>query len=80
MEVGQERQRFIGIKATCEIAGFSKSTILRKIAAGTFPAPAIRNRNVVRFDAAQVFQWRDEILRQRDERLKARAAPQSAAA
>lgn len=74
LAVSENARRFIGIRETSEIAGFSKSSILRKIDAGDFPAPVIQEGNVTRWLASEVYAWRDDLIRKRDERLKARAA------
>ncbi len=69
---------FIGIQRTREIAGFSKSSILRKIARGEFPAPVIHENNVVRWDLGEVLAWRRDRIRERDERrAKIDTPPQS---
>ena len=53
---------FVGPNRTKEIAGFSLRTIDRKIAKGEFPAPAIAEGNVRRWDLAQVLEWRKAQL------------------
>lgn len=63
-----DAQAFIGIRKVCEIAGFSKATILRKIAARRFPSPVIREGNVTRWDLAECLAWRVERLKERAER------------
>ncbi len=60
--------KFIGIRPVCEIAGFSKSTILRKIAKREFPAPVIEDGNCVRWDHAEIMQWRHERFLERAQR------------
>jgi predicted DNA-binding transcriptional regulator AlpA len=83
-----ELRRFIGVREVSSIAGFSKSTILRKIDAGEFPEPVIQPErdsegklkgNCTRWDAAQVYAWRAELLRRQAERLKAGAAEKAKA-
>jgi len=61
--------RFIGIREVCEIAGFSKSSILRKVRAGAFPRAVIAEGNTTRWDLAEVLQWRSEQFRKREQRL-----------
>lgn len=73
-------RRFIGIRETSEIAGFSKSSLLRKVKACKFPAPVIQEGNVTRWLASEVYEWRDALIAKRDARLKARAAPSAATA
>lgn len=62
---------FIGIRKVCEIAGFSKSTILRKIANNEFPAPVIREGNVTRWSLAECKAWQGARIRERAERIAA---------
>lgn len=64
----QAETAFIGIRRVCEISGFSKATILRKIAAGTFPEPVIREKNVTRWDLAECLAWREDRIKERAER------------
>lgn len=59
-----EVQAFVNIRRVCEIAGFSKSSILRRIEARTFPAAVIREGNVTRWDLASVLQWRHDRIRE----------------
>lgn len=63
-----EVQAFIGIRRVCEIAGFSKSSILRRIDAKTFPAAVIQDGNVTRWDLASVLRWRQDRIRESAER------------
>ena len=63
-----DARAFIGIRKVCEIAGFSKATILRRIKAGTFPRPVIAQGNCVRFDLSEILAWRAEQFRKREER------------
>lgn len=69
----QTPQSFIPVRRVCEIAGFSKSTILRKIDAGLFPAPVIQEGNVTRWDLAEVLSWREERIKERPARDNVRA-------
>jgi len=71
-------QSFIPVRRVCEIAGFSKSTILRKIDAGLFPAPVIQEGNVTRWDLAEVLDWRQARIDARPERAPADGSLQSA--
>jgi predicted DNA-binding transcriptional regulator AlpA len=64
----KEQARFIGIRQVCEIAGFSKSSILRKIEAREFPEPVIQDGNVTRWDYTEVMQWRAEQFKKREAR------------
>ena len=75
---GQTPQSFIPVRRVCEIAGFSKSTILRKIDAGQFPAPVIQEGNVTRWDLAEVLDWRQARIDARPERTPADGSLQSA--
>jgi predicted DNA-binding transcriptional regulator AlpA len=74
MEANEEIKRFIGIREVCEIAGFSKSSILRKIKAGAFPLPVIREGNVTRWDCAECMAWREAQFIKRAERQQTQAA------
>lgn len=67
---------FIGISRIKEISGFSRSTILRKIKAGDFPAPVIAEGNCTRWDLAEVMSWRAAQFKARDERM-AQQQPQA---
>jgi predicted DNA-binding transcriptional regulator AlpA len=58
-------EAFIGIRRVCEISGFSKATINRKIKAGQFPAPVIAEGNCTRWDLAEVMTWRAEQFKKR---------------
>lgn len=71
LQVEADSQAFIGIARVCEISGFSKSSILRKIAAGQFPAQVIKEGNVTRWDLGEVLSWRQARIRERDERQRA---------
>lgn len=64
-----EGAAFIGIARVRELSGFSKSTILRKIKDGEFPAPVISDGNCVRWDLAEVMSWRAAQFKARDERM-----------
>jgi len=61
-------QSFIPIRRVLEIAGFSKSTIFRKIYDGEFPAPVIQKGTVTRWDLAEVLQWRQTCIDARPKR------------
>lgn len=67
----EEVTAFVAIARVKEISGLSKSTILRRIKAGTFPAPVISEGNCVRFDLAEVMAWRAAQFKARDERMAA---------
>lgn len=67
--VAIEQPRFITVREVSGIAGFSKSSILRKIAAGEFPRPVIQEGNVTRWDFAEVMRWRTEQFKKRDQRF-----------
>lgn len=67
--VAIENARFIGIRVVCEISGFSKSTILRKIDEGEFPAAVIHEGNLARWDSGEILQWREHQFKKRAERL-----------
>ncbi len=75
----EESARFIGIRETEEISGYSRSTIKRKIKAGEFPAPVISEGVTVRWDYSEILRWRAQQFAKRAERL-ARSAPQTQAA
>lgn len=60
---------FIGIRRVCEIAGFSKASILRRQKRGEFPQPVVVDGNVVRYDLAEVLAWRREQFEKREQRL-----------
>lgn len=72
-------KQFVGIKEAMAISGYSKSAIRLKILSRTFPQPVIREKNVTRFDLAELLAWREEQFRKRDERLKAQQ-PEAVAA
>lgn len=72
--MGQEVDCFIGIKEVCRIAGFSKSSILRRIKAGRFPAPVLVEGNVTRWDLAEVRAWRAAQFAEREKRSAEEAA------
>ena len=76
--LAMEEVRFIAMRDVSGIAGFSKSSILRKIAAGQFPRPVIQEGNVTRWDYAEVMRWRTEQFRKREQRLTLLAGAQSA--
>lgn len=61
---------FIGIRQVCEFAGFSKSTILRKIASNDFPAPVIQEGNVTRWSLAECKAWQKARFTEREDRLR----------
>ena len=60
---------FIGIRRVCEIAGFSKASILRRQKRGEFPPPVVVDGNVVRYDLAEVLGWRRAQFEKRERRL-----------
>lgn len=66
-------ERFIGPREVQEIAGYSESTLERKIKAGTFPQPVIHESRTRRWSFLEVRKWQADQLRKRDERLKAAA-------
>ena len=68
LQANADAQAFIGIRRVCEISGFSKSSILRKIAARQFPAAIIDEGNVKRWDLGECIAWRQARFRERDER------------
>lgn len=61
---------FIRIARVKELSGFSKSTLLRWIKAGKFPAPVIKESSTVLWDLSECQRWRVEQFKKRDERLK----------
>jgi predicted DNA-binding transcriptional regulator AlpA len=74
-----EGAAFIGIARVRELSGFSKSTILRKIKDGDFPAPVISGGNCVRWDLAEVMSWRAAQFKARDERNAQKPKPEARA-
>ena len=66
-----EKPSFIGIRQVCEITGFSKSTILRRVADGEFPREVINEGIVKRWDYAEVMRWRAAQFLKRDARVSA---------
>lgn len=60
---------FIGIREVCRIAGFSKSSILRRVKAGTFPEPVIVEGNITRWSLFECRAWRSAQFEKRSERL-----------
>lgn len=56
---------FISMRHVREIAGFSKTTITKKIRQGKFPAPVIHEGNCTRWDLAEVLEWRDKQFEDR---------------
>lgn len=74
LQANAEAQAFIGIRRVCEISGFSKSTVLRKEAAGEFPAAVIAEGNLKRWDWGEVLGWRQARIRERDERQRDQSA------
>lgn len=72
---------FIGIRRVCEISGFSKSTVLRKIQSGQAPAPVIEEGNLKRWSLAEWQAWQRARLQERAERQRLETAlPASSAA
>jgi predicted DNA-binding transcriptional regulator AlpA len=69
---------FINIARVKEISGFSKSTILRRIDAGTFPRPVIADGNCRRWDLAEVLAWRAAQFEKRAQRQQHKATPRAA--
>ena len=63
----EQHPAFIPIRKVCEISGFSISSIKRKVSAGKFPSPVIRDGNVTRWDLAECLEWRQARLREREE-------------
>lgn len=60
---------FIGIRRVCEIAGLSKSSVLRRVRSGRFPAPVLSEGNCVRWDLAELLSWRSAQFEKREQRL-----------
>lgn len=66
---------FIRISRVKEISGLSKSTLLRWIKAGKFPAPVVQEKNksggiaVCLWDLGECHAWRAAQFRARDERM-----------
>lgn len=72
--LNQTAPRFVGIRAVKEFFDCSKSTVLRKVASGEWPAPTIAEKNFVRWDFAELMAVREAQFAKRAERLsKARS-------
>jgi predicted DNA-binding transcriptional regulator AlpA len=69
---------FIGIRKVCEISGFSKSTVLRKIQAGQAPAPVIEEGNLKRWSLAEWQAWQQARLQERTDRHREPSQPVAA--
>ena len=50
-------EQLLRIKSVCRITGMSKSTILRKVKAGTFPASVRLGENNVRWKKSEIEKW-----------------------
>jgi len=74
LQAQADQVAFISSRKVSAISGYSKSAIARKVKAGKFPAPVIREGNCVRWDLAEVLKWRAEQFSKREERRKAEAA------
>ena len=61
-----ESPRFVGIRFVETFSGYSKASILRRIAKGVFPRPAFRESNLVRWDYDDLIRWRESKLGERD--------------
>ena len=55
--------RLLRMPTVCEITGLSKSSITKRAAAGTFPAPVKIGERAIAWDAAKVQAWVAEKLR-----------------
>jgi predicted DNA-binding transcriptional regulator AlpA len=55
--------RFLGIRAVEVFTGWSKSSILRRVQKGVFPAPALREGNSVKWDYGSLLVWREEAMK-----------------
>ena len=65
---------FIGIRKVCEISGFSKSTVLRKVQTGHAPAPVIEQGNLKRWSLAEWQAWQQARIQERAERPRKQAS------
>lgn len=75
----EQEPRFISTRKVCEIAGFSRATIARKIKEGSFPKPVISTGNCARYDLGEVLAWRAAMFEQRAARSAGNAAERIAA-
>lgn len=59
---------FVALAEAKRLSGLSKSTIWRKIKAGTFPAPVIRDGVIVRWSRRELREWQAQQFKARDDR------------
>jgi prophage regulatory protein len=55
-------KKFLRLPAVIEATGQSRSTILRRVKAGAFPAPIHLGPRAIAWDSADVARWQEECI------------------